>query len=188
MDISNDSLKMSLYDNYYRSGKNNINAIQAAKAWSRDAMRVIILPTDSLEDLENDWIAFNSMIKKHRRESDWKCIELFGATNQDMYERYKSEYLKADIPNYTDSYMESYIDTINDDYYRLNQVNYTTVEVEKARKWGAESNRAIILPTRTLPELEPHIPSASFKLFPTISIFINTSEPFPIKPAPLTGS
>lgn len=154
MDISNDSLKMSLYNNYYRSGKNNINAIQAAKAWSRDAMRVIILPTDSLEDLENDWIAFNSMIKKHRRESDWKCIELFGATNQDMYERYKSEYLKADIPNYTDSYMESYIDTINDDYYRLNQVNYTTVEVEKARKWGAESNRAIILPTRTLPELE----------------------------------
>lgn len=134
-------------------------AIDAARKWASDAMRVIILPTDTIEELENDWVAFNGMIKKNRRESDWKSIELFGLTNQDRYEKYRSDFLQDDITDNErydiDRLSESAVsDPISGDYYEPTEINYSTIEVEKAKKWAEESNRIIIIPTRTLAELE----------------------------------
>jgi len=155
----------------YISGSKNLNKINASSIsdainWSNDAMRTIIIPTEDLQDLEDQWIKFNSMIKKHRRESDWKSIELFGITNQDHYEMIKSNLLKRDIDNeiedgeylVTDggfSLSEGAIDLdYTGSYYDSNTLNYTSSDVEKAIKWGEESSRIIITPTRNLEELE----------------------------------
>lgn len=146
--------------------KINNTSINAAIAWSNDAMRTIILPTEDLQDLEDQWVKFNSMPKKHRRESDWKSIELFDITNQDHYEMIKSKLLRRDIDNEIEdggflntdggfSFTESSIDLdYTGSYYDTNVVNYTSLDVEKAIKWGEDNNRVIITPTRNLEELE----------------------------------
>lgn len=130
--------------------------VDIAIKWSIDSIRVIILPTNNLIDLENQWVKFNQMIKKNRRESDWKSLELFGMTNQDHYDKIKSSILKMDIDSGLDDFMnESYV-MLNpaDSYYNFDSINYTTEDVSKARTWAKESDRFIILPTRTLNELE----------------------------------
>ena len=139
--------------------------IEEAIEWSTDALRVIIIPTDSLSDLEAQWIKFNQMIKKNRRESDWKSLELFGLTNQDHYELIRNKLLDKNIDDKIEKDMippvqdgdspilESYIQPA-DSYYNADAVFYTTDEVIKARTWAEESNRVIIIPTRNLSELE----------------------------------
>ena len=172
MNIFDDEFMVSNYIN-----NSNSNAIpkellisQKAKdeaiAWSTDAIRTIIIPTNDLFDLEDQWIRFNQMTRKQCRESDWKSIELFGMTNKDHYEIIRAKLLAKDIDNDIDkelylqiandkSVNESYIDDFGaEEYYETDELNYTTEDVEKARKWAKESNRVIILPTRTLAELE----------------------------------
>ena len=148
-----------------------------AREWAKNANSYIITPVINLTDLENDWIKFNSMSKKKRRESDWKHIELYGCTNQEHYERQRHLMLHSDIdkeieedegrvPKYTfksihppsdmvdgDFINESYLDA-SDSHYEINYINYTSSDVEKAKNWATESDRVIILPTRTLTELE----------------------------------
>ena len=135
-----------------------------AEGWSVEANRVIITPTETLEELENLWIAFNSMIKKHRRESDWQSLSLYGMTNKDHYEKLRAKFLGEDIDNEIDNIQqtitasdvpvtESYVD-MADTYYSPEAINYTSADVDKARLWAQESDRVIILPTRTLQELE----------------------------------
>lgn len=145
-----------------------MSAVEQALQWSVDAMRVIIVPTDNLTDLEAQWIKFNEMIKKNRRESDWKSLELFGMTNQQHYEYLRHKMLDENIEDKINSYTippvqdgdtpvvsESYIDLdAADSYYNPDAIRYSTDDVEKARQWAKESNRVIILPTRTLEELE----------------------------------
>lgn len=140
--------------------------ITAAEEWAKDYNRIIILPTEDLSDLEMQWIKFNNMIKKHRRESDWKSLELFNKTNQTRYEELRDALLSNDIEDTVDTNPvsvsssennhitnESYIEPA-DSYYDADAINYTSEDVEKARNWAKESNRTIILPTRTLEELE----------------------------------
>ena len=140
--------------------------VQMAKDWSTKAIRTIITPTDELSDLEKQWDAYNSMIKKNRRESDWKSIELFGMNNQSHYELIRDKLLGKDIENEIDGriplvkegdspLIESYISLDSaDSYYNSDAINYTTEDVEKARNWADDSDRIIIIPTRTLDELE----------------------------------
>lgn len=191
MNILADEFRVSKYINHHQSTpgviEDNSKQIEEAIAWSVDAMRTIIIPTGNLDDLERQWIEFNSMPKKHRRESDWKALELFGMTNQEQYEGCRSSILgNYDIENeiekqfdsipiktgseietwyntYKDIHTiqagdipvsESYIDDFSNSYYTSDAINYTSLEVEKARKWADESNRVIIIPTRTLSELE----------------------------------
>lgn len=71
--------------------------IEKAENWAIDAMRTIITPTSSLEALEDKWVQFNSQTYKQKRESDWKCIEIFGIDNKTFYEYLKSKFLKKDI-------------------------------------------------------------------------------------------
>ncbi len=136
--------------------------------WSKKNMKTAIVPTDYLEDLEKQWIEFNSMPLDHRRQSDWKSIELFGLTNMDRYNQIKSDILNRDIDNEIEGdfdfgsddnteYMNESSDVsldFTDYYYDTDGVSYTTADVEKAVKWAEESSRIIITPTRTLDELE----------------------------------
>lgn len=151
----------------------NENKIKDAIDWSNVNGKVIITPTGNLEELEKKWIDFNSMIKKHRRESDWKCIEIFGMTNQDVYTKLKSTFISDDIERY-DSYdsIEEYIrgedqpitesfafdsefTGITNAYYNKEiKADYTEDAIKAAKEWSEEYNRFIIVPTRTLNELE----------------------------------
>lgn len=141
--------------------------VEQAKAWSIDAVRAIITPTNNLHELDDQWNRFNTMIKKNRRESDWKSIELFGVSNQEHYEIIRNYLLDKNIEDEFDIDLippiqdgdapvsESYIDLdAADSYYNPDAINYTTEDVEKAKEWADESNRAIIVPTRTLDGLE----------------------------------
>lgn len=171
MDIFGNEFNISSYtdrsDEIFVSPTDNTDKLKVARDWAKQSNHTIILPTDTLEELEDQWIKFNSMIKKQRRESDWMSIELFGFTNHDRYESLRSIFLADDIGNDIDREFssliydtstpvaESYIDTFaNDPYYVSDEINYTTADVEKARNWSDESNRIIIIPTRTLSELE----------------------------------
>lgn len=133
--------------------------IKNALSWSEDSFKAIITPTKDLEELELRWIKYNEMPKIHRRESDWKSIELFGMTNQEHY-----EYIKEKIRNRTREKSpleqdhpiienEIPIDNINT-YYDPYVLNYTVDDVNNAIEWSRENNRIIIHPTRTLNELE----------------------------------
>ena len=133
-----------------------------AKDWAEDSIRTIITPTEDLKELEDEWNAYNNMIKKHRRESDWKSLELFGMDNQTHYESLRAKLLQDDIED--DGHLsqiddgdspilESYVDAA-DSYYNSDAIHYTTEDVEKAKAWASEANRTIIIPTRTIEELE----------------------------------
>ena len=39
----------------------------------------------TVDDLERDYYAFQSMIHRHREMSNWMCMELFGMTNDQLY-------------------------------------------------------------------------------------------------------
>lgn len=143
----------------------NLSKEDIARNWSLQSSRTIILPAKDLDDLEMQWSNFNGMVKKNRRESDWMSIELFGKNNQTRYEEMKDDFLTRDsfemlrdgqippIANGDDPVTESYVDAA-DSYYDPEAINYTTEDVEKALVWSKESDRFIIVPTRTLNELE----------------------------------
>lgn len=73
--------------------------VRSAEDWSNLSSKTIIIPVNSLDKLEELWNKFNSMIRKHQRESDWKSLELFGCTNETHYNKLKSVFLKKDIPD-----------------------------------------------------------------------------------------
>lgn len=75
----------------------NQDKIDQAKAFMNDTYWTIIIPTNTLDELEEAWLRFTSMTMKQRRLSDSKSIEIFGCTNQNMYELLKSAFLKHDI-------------------------------------------------------------------------------------------
>ena len=144
------------------------HTIEQAQRWAAETNRVIVIPTKSLEELENTWIAFNQMIKKHRRESDWKCLELFNKTNQEMYEMAKDQLMHGDVEAHetirNDLIGVSPSDapvaegaayyTDNLDSYYGDILSYTSEELERAKQEAKDNNRVIIVPTRTLEELE----------------------------------
>ena len=79
---------------YVKYGQDEIDR---AKVWSANAMRVIITPTKTLEDLEFLWNQFQQQHRKLQRESDWKSQELFGMDNHTHYIYLKRKFVKKDI-------------------------------------------------------------------------------------------
>ena len=174
--VLNDRFKIASYidDHKVKNPRHSIGSeldnerVDEATRWATEHGIIIILPTKSIRDLEAQWIDFNNMPKHTRRVSDWKSIELFGLDNTNRYYALRSKILNSnDIQNELETELdqiiyasdiavsESYIDTfVNTSYLDDDSVSYTTVEVEKARKWADESDRIIIVPTRTLVELE----------------------------------
>ena len=155
--ISNDDKFM--VSNYLHDNKPEVLDTEFdAQKWADDCGTIIMAHHGDLNDLEDQWIQFNGLIKKKRRESDWKSIELYGMTNQERYEKNRSELLKDDIDNpieniSRDQLSESFVDDL-DSLYKSNPIAYSSSDVENAEIWAKENNRVIILPTRTLYELE----------------------------------
>lgn len=166
-DILDKEYNISSYINKSIDNKeSDYSKIDRAIKYQESEGSVMIIPTDSIHDLEDQWIKFNSMIKHHRRESDWESLDIFGMTNQEHYELLRSKLLKNDddISDYHDKekaieaddipVSESYLTPNLDMYYDSEGLSYTSEDIDKAIKWSSESNRIIIVPTRTLQELE----------------------------------
>ena len=81
------------------NSKNLDRSIPLAKKWMNDTDFILMIPPKSEKELEDRWDAYNYMIKKHRRVADWKALELFGLTNQQLYNHWKSKiYADEDLP------------------------------------------------------------------------------------------
>ena len=99
---------------YVKYGQDEIDR---AKVWSANAMRVIITPTKTLEDLEFLWNQFQQQHRKLQRESDWKSQELFGMENQTHYISLKRKFVKKDIDDDPVEHYDGTDDSILDEVY-----------------------------------------------------------------------
>ena len=99
---------------YVKYGQDEIDH---AKVWSANAMRVIITPTKTLEDLEFLWNQFQQQHRKLQRESDWKSQELFGMDNQTHYIYLKRKFVKKDIDDDPVEHYDGTDDSILDEVY-----------------------------------------------------------------------
>jgi hypothetical protein len=116
-----------------------------------DNIEIIDKPS-TLKDLEIEWDQFNSMTKKHRRVSDWKSLELFGMTNQEHYDKIKSQLLAKDDFEIEDIPLEEAYEMIKTPVTKI--LKYGESEIEAAKLWGLESMRVIIIPMASEQELD----------------------------------
>lgn len=119
------------------------NSIEYAKEWAASSLRVIIIPTQTLDELEELWVNFKSTIRKQQRESDWKSIELFGVDNQTHYNILKSGFLDSgfkvqdsNIQNYAfnESYIEKkcrFINTLD----QIKDFDYITESIDELKTY-----------------------------------------------------
>ena len=95
-------------DDYFDSMSVNYTEEDIADAveWAEESFRTIIIPTRTEQELDSLYDDYNMMIKKHRRESDWKSIELFGMNNEKHYQYLKAQFQRRDL---TDREKEKYL-------------------------------------------------------------------------------
>lgn len=101
------------------------DSIEDAKHWGLINNKAIVYPPKCEEELDKQWHEFNSMIRKHQRESDWKSLELFGMDNKTHYEYLKSKYLKQDIPTPKVDQIEEPIQIASVEETSLDDMGYT---------------------------------------------------------------
>lgn len=149
-------LKEAAEDNNDPMPSANINhalsdarAMDAAIQWGKEAMRTIIIQADTLDELEQMWIDFNSMPLKHRRESDWKMMELFGFNNQTSYETQKSWWMKLDLGDEDDiigrPVHES--DLTYDPVHNDAIIEISPTAIDAACQWEKETGYKMMIPT-----------------------------------------
>ncbi len=82
-----------------------------ADGYAKDTDRIIMKcdPTMGVDSLDAHWNAFNMMLHKHRRESDWKCEEIYGVSNQKLYDHLRSIRLKDPIEDVSPTVFETYV-------------------------------------------------------------------------------
>lgn len=139
---SNDGEFMSAPEKTYPIKNYTPEDVEHVITWSLGANINIVTPANSLEELENMWFKYNSMIRKHKRVSDWKALEVFGVNNQDFYEYQKSYFLS--IQTKLDDYDEiSKEDIITNTI--LSKAHDTTIDkVLDLEKSLSESSTVII--------------------------------------------
>lgn len=65
--------------------------IDDAKDWSEDSNIIIILPKDTIDELEDEWTNWQRMTKRQQDLSDEKSLQIFGITNYEHYVGLKSK-------------------------------------------------------------------------------------------------
>lgn len=149
-----------------------LNKHKITDDWEREANSELIgNDSNNLYELEKEKSKYDIMHHKQRRVADWKSMELFDKTNTERYNELKSKYLK-DVDNFKNEYdnieisAESSISSTGEDisnkdeYHTLqDKPNYENPEYDEkvlraAIEWSNNSMITIILPTKTLDELE----------------------------------
>lgn len=99
------NMKGEYFDDLYEKDPKVVEAIN----WSKSSGIAIITPDIlTMENLENRWIEYNNNTKYNRRQSDWKCLELFGMDNYEMYISLKDK-LSKENTNITSDVSDSII-------------------------------------------------------------------------------
>lgn len=108
--------------------------LKNAIAWCNDTMITMILPTKTLQELEDLLIKWKSMTRKHQRDSDNKSIELFGMNNMDHYDYLKKKFIGTkdnDIYDTTTvldvSNKAKELDKIKDDLIKKDELNESSL-------------------------------------------------------------
>lgn len=110
---------------------------------------VVLEETDSLEDLEKQWIKYLSLNSNDRHLSDWNSITILGVDINTRYEDIRDKILGVD----QSAINESFEDIMPMNYPEMD-ISDSITNIDTAIKWGEENNRIIIYPTKTLEELE----------------------------------
>ena len=75
-----------------------IDGYEEIRAWRIDTSHILLYNAyKDLDDLEQDYIDFNSMLMDDQRESDIKSVELFNMDNRTRYDLMKADFLKDNI-------------------------------------------------------------------------------------------
>ena len=126
--------------------------IEKAQEWASEAMRVIIIPTSTLRELEELWFNFCNMALYKRLESDDVSMRLFGLNNQYHYEYLKSEFLKNDIEKPVSETIDESSMLTNSTEFK--DIEYTPKDIERAIEWTNQNGIPIIRPMNNLEDLE----------------------------------
>ena len=126
-------------------------SINQAKEWSRSSDIPIITPDiDNLEELENRWNEFMNTIKANRRKSDWIHIELFGSTNEEMYNILKDRFSRYDAENqyqYAATIEPSPVVVTTNEAACDKEISYDIGDINDAIEWCQKTGLFMILPT-----------------------------------------
>lgn len=99
------TMKGEYFDDLYEKDPKVVEA----NNWSNSSGIAIMTPDIlTMENLENRWIEYNNNTKYNRRQSDWKCLELFGMDNYEMYNSLKNK-LSKENTNITSNVSDSII-------------------------------------------------------------------------------
>lgn len=85
-------------DHYVKDDVNDVEN-DAARAWSQDSGKTIIMPTKDEDKLDKQWQDWEAMKLYDRRQSDMKSMELYGMNNKERYEKMKNRLNNTDIDN-----------------------------------------------------------------------------------------
>lgn len=100
-EVLNEYNSVTSNDDRIDSTKDDLDTIEQLEVWSNRSGIKIIKPTETLEELEYDWEAFNAQHRKLQREADWKSQQVFGMTNASHYNQLKAKFLQAEKPKST---------------------------------------------------------------------------------------
>ena len=72
------------------------NKMEEAEQYMKDQGYILLIPAliPNLDILENYWDAYKTMVMRHQRMADWKTMELFGLTNEQIYIAMKKKFLE----------------------------------------------------------------------------------------------
>lgn len=116
------------------------------KDWRQLRRKVLLYQKyESEKALRDDYAAFMAMPLGHRRESDWKSLDLFGASNKSRYEDMLSNFLKNDIEDslFDKQYIpmrESEGSTSKQNRIINKKINIKPVKEESYRKYVSETD------------------------------------------------
>lgn len=129
------TMKGEYFDDLYEKDPKVVEAIN----WSKSSGIAIITPDIlTMENLENRWIEYNGNTKYNRRQSDWKCLELFGMDNYEMYNSLKAKFNKEN--NYTNPISNS----ITADSEALSApMNEANIDIINSADWNDIINTAL---------------------------------------------
>lgn len=102
-------------------------------------------PKEKLDNLEKDYIAWNSQNQDHRKKSDDKCREIYGMSNIDRYNKLKGIYTsrlapenpenaKPNISNNTNDSEEALGEFVSEVYKNMQAINEAESEANKQHR------------------------------------------------------
>ena len=120
--------------------------------WAAANNRYVIVPTNSLEELEKNWADFCTLTAQKRRIADDKSVELFKLKNQEHYNLLKAKLMQKEKPIDPDDIKPS------DDNLEQISTNRSTIEVlDESIKLSMERDNktAIIQSVMELSKIQP---------------------------------